>query len=173
MGQGRRLAIVAVKQKRGLPALGAIVDDDMVDVVRPYPWSVCGLPAGNFHARANVGNAKRNRTLYLHHLVLPAKKGFLVDHINRNQLDNRRVNLRYLTPAQSLQNTSVRGHSRTGIRNVMRRPPNKYYPDGFYVVRVRADGVPRSRICKTEAEAVAAARELRLKHLPYSYEGSP
>lgn len=38
---------------------------------------------------------------YLHHLVLPKKKGFWIKHINGNLLDNRSVNLRYMTPSES------------------------------------------------------------------------
>ena len=31
--------------------------------------------------------------------------GMLVDHVNRNRLDNRRDNLRFVTPSESVQNT--------------------------------------------------------------------
>lgn len=41
----------------------------------------------------------------LSHLVLPPKKGFLVDHANGQTLDNRRTNLRLATPSQNRANS--------------------------------------------------------------------
>lgn len=48
----------------------------------------------------------RSTRKYLHHFVLPAKKGFEVDHIDGNALNNRRENLRYVTHHQNQMNMS-------------------------------------------------------------------
>lgn len=53
-------------------------------------------------------NNKRQK-VYLHHLILPKKKGFVVDHINRNSCDNRRENLRYLTYSENKRNSNKNG----------------------------------------------------------------
>jgi hypothetical protein len=40
----------------------------------------------------------------LHRFVMGARRGDIVDHINGDTLDNRRDNLRFVTPRQSAQN---------------------------------------------------------------------
>lgn len=56
---------------------------------------------------------------YLHRLVIGAKKGDIVDHINRDKLDNRRCNLRIVTTAQNnLHRKVVNKFGHTGIRRI-------------------------------------------------------
>ncbi len=42
---------------------------------------------------------------YMHHLILPSRRGLVNDHINRNRLDNRRENLRYVTHGENVRNS--------------------------------------------------------------------
>lgn len=60
-----------------------------------------------------VGLSKKGlaRQFYIHRLVYMSfvdeiPPGIYVDHINRNSLDNRLINLRLLTPTQSQMNTT-------------------------------------------------------------------
>ncbi len=56
--------------------------------------------------------------MYLHHLILPKKKGFEVDHINRDVMDNRRENLRYVTSSQNGMNRGMMKSNTSGYRGV-------------------------------------------------------
>jgi hypothetical protein len=47
---------------------------------------------------------KERKIKLLHHFLLPKKEGYLIDHINRNSLDNRRINLRYISPSENIIN---------------------------------------------------------------------
>ena len=52
-------------------------------------------------------------TLRMHRLVMGARPGQELDHVNHNGLDNRRVNLRFCTSAENNQNRQkTRGSSR-------------------------------------------------------------
>ncbi len=81
----------------------ALVDDEDYAAIAQWKW---GIFTGNGQAYAVRAERANNRRHYIrmHHLVLPKKPGFMIDHINGNSLDNRRSNLRYATAAQNSQN---------------------------------------------------------------------
>ena len=58
------------------------------------------------------------KDIFLHHLILPKKQGFEIDHINRNKLDNRRCNLRYVTRSQNAMNHGIQRNNKSGYRGV-------------------------------------------------------
>ncbi len=64
----------------------------------------------------------------MHRVILGLEKGdgFIVDHINRNTLDNRRGNLRIVTPSQNRMNSKVRSDSATGFKGVSRTKAGKF-----------------------------------------------
>jgi len=53
----------------------------------------------------------------LHRLIMNPPKGLVVDHINRNPLDNRRSNLRIVTIQENLRN-QIRPNNKTGKTGV-------------------------------------------------------
>jgi len=88
----------------------ARVDEKDASLVRSKKWgATCARSTSGketvyaTHAYRFKGKTKR---IYMHRLILGAKKGEVVDHINFNTLDNRRKNLRIVTYAQN------RWHSR-------------------------------------------------------------
>ena len=54
----------------------------------------------------------------LHRIILNAKPGQLVDHINGNKLDNRKSNLRFLNKAGNGLNAKIRTNNTSGIKGV-------------------------------------------------------
>lgn len=49
----------------------------------------------------------KGKTICLHQFLMARKKGYVIDHINRNRLDNRRCNLRYASLRVNAINVSV------------------------------------------------------------------
>jgi hypothetical protein len=61
-------------------------------------------------------NVERQKTTFLHSEILQPPEGKVPDHINKNQFDNRRENLRVVTYSQN--NMNRRSESSVGVRGV-------------------------------------------------------
>ena len=64
----------------------------------------------------------------LHQYVIgrSIKKGYEIDHINGNKLDNRRSNLRIVTRAQNMHNTPKRSHSKQKYKGIQILPSGRF-----------------------------------------------
>lgn len=89
-----------------------------------YRWSV--NPAGYVIRSTSVHDEGGKRSIYLHSLVLPPKAGFDADHINRNKLDNRSCNLRYVTRQQNTRNRVGRKNQH-GYKGVVQQKGSTKY----------------------------------------------
>lgn len=104
----------------------AIVDDDLYDELAKHKWTavVTGGRIKRVYAYRRTGwdNAKRRWTScqYLHRVIAGDVRGFDVDHINGDTLDNRRENLRVCDRSLNLANSKNRAVGISGFRGVTR-----------------------------------------------------
>ena len=79
-----------------------IFDSSDFKLVQSIRWwcSHNGYCVGSF--KQDDGSKKGVR---MHRLIMGAKQGTIIDHINGNRLDNRKENLRFVTYSQNSQNT--------------------------------------------------------------------
>lgn len=84
--------------------LFATVDATDYEELRQYRWRAI-RHGRNVYAATH----KKGRTVYMHRMLMRPRKGYVVDHIDGNSLNNRRCNLRVCTPAQNLANKGPRG----------------------------------------------------------------
>lgn len=122
-------------------------------------WSI----SGGGYARLT---SPRDRDAYrgpMHRIVLGLGSRefpeYVVDHVNRNRLDNRLCNLRLLTRAQNAQNRDPLKPRGAGRRM-----------DGRFRARVIVDGHEYGQSCDTREEALRVAAELRAVYMPHSAE---
>lgn len=113
-------------------------------------------------------STKDSRTVYMHRVITEAPRGIFVDHANRDSLDNRRANLRLVTNAQNLQNSS-KSNASSGFKNVHWHPQQEKW-----MVRICINR--RQIIVGLYADVNVAAQvasEARRIHHPFSPENSP
>lgn len=91
--------------------LWALVDDDDYEYVSRFNWKPLKTSNTTIYARRNPNTKNRKNLskypqspyMYMHRMIMRAHG--IVDHINGNTLDNRKKNLRIVSPQQSSCNT--------------------------------------------------------------------
>lgn len=112
-------------------------DFEWLSTFRWFRGGQCKRTKGE-NAAGRIGYATtviNNKLVKMDKLLMPRKPGLVVDHINRNPLDNRRNNLRYLTHGQNLQNATM-AMGVSGFRGVL---PHSRRP-GIYSVWANVNG---------------------------------
>jgi len=83
-----------------------IIDDEDYDSIKNYNWGLhYNSYIDGFYITTNKRiNKSKKTTLTLHREIMDCPKDKVVDHINRNILDNRKENLRICTIAENSRN---------------------------------------------------------------------
>lgn len=92
-----------------------LIDTKFVESVMKYKW--VGVKKGKslyVKTEKPYKRGEKRKTIYLSSLIIKCKKGFQIDHISGDSLDNRLENLRCVTQQQNLMNKpSALGMSKT------------------------------------------------------------
>lgn len=87
----------------------AIIDDEDFLLVSKYRWNKTS------HGYA-ITTAEPH--IYMHRLINKTPDNMITDHINRNTLDNRRINLRNSGKSLNAVNTALRKTNTSGYKGV-------------------------------------------------------
>lgn len=90
----------------------ALIDSEDYKLVSKYKW-YCSNNCGKLYA-VN----KNKKVLYMHRLIISAPKGYEVDHINGDGLDNRKSNLRLCSSSQNKYNQKISTINTSGFKGV-------------------------------------------------------
>lgn len=96
----------------------------------------------------------------MHRLIMNAKKGIQVDHINRDTLDNRRQNLRFATPSQNAANKIIGENNKSGFKGVFW---DRYSNSWHAKIKVNYKQI-HIGFFKTPEDAAKAYNQVALKH---------
>jgi len=98
----------------------AIVDDENFRELNKYKWCyrTTSKDIKNGYAGRRLPKTINGGIILMHRQIMKPKKGFYVDHINRNRLDNRKCNLRICTNQENSINSKISKKNTSGYKGV-------------------------------------------------------
>lgn len=105
----------------------AIVDNEDFTWLNQWKWHSMGRYA--YHSFKEFGW----KEIAMHRLINKTPLGFQTDHINRNGLDNRKINLRTVTNSQNQHNTEKRAENTSGYKGVTFHRRDRYWQSSIRV----------------------------------------
>ena len=139
-----------------------VVDDDDYETMSCLRWGAGGGNRGRWYAASR----RNGRTIYLHRLLMDAREGQEVDHIDGNSLNNQRANLRFATRSQQNMNSKPRQNKKysryKGVYWVPARPENR--SPARWVWELTDAGVRVRGHALTEEAAALKYNEAALQH---------
>jgi len=145
--------------------LSVEIDDCDWPLVKGYTWWPC-KGHQTYYAHTKIWIAGKRVNLQMHRLLLPGVK--IVDHRDRNGLNNKRQNLRAATDSQNCANSRLPKNNTSGFKGV--------YPVGKrWRTCLKANG---KRLClgthDTPEEAARAYDKAALEHFgEFAYQNFP
>ena len=166
--QGRTTTLF-LPRKNGLVLKAFINTEDLPKVqMIPNTWFACWDPGtSSYRVCGMVYENDKRKSVWLHRYLTDAPTGTDVDHIDHDQLNNRRSNLRILTHSENHQN---------------RNRPNKNNTSGYlgvtwskynycWVAKLRVSGrYVYVGSFKDKELAAKAITQARARLMPYSQE---
>ncbi len=115
----------------------ALIDDADFEWLNQWKWRA-GKHGRSWRASRTVFNRLPNQaSIFMHRVIMKAKKGQEVDHIDGNGLNNQRKNLRFCTHAENSKNRVLNKNTKTGYKGVTNYPWHKHKK---FVARITVDG---------------------------------
>jgi hypothetical protein len=110
---------------RGIPLTKgkiAIIDEEDYGRVSSYRWCARNDYDGAFYAQRSMRINHKKNMMLMHRFIMGLElgDGKIIDHINHNGVDNRRVNLRVVSRSINCINCKPRKNNTTGFRGVYR-----------------------------------------------------
>lgn len=98
-----------------------IIDDCDYKMISKLKWH-----AVNFYGSFYAYTTKNGKNVAMHRYIMRPRKGRLVDHINRDTLDNRRSNLRSCYHCNNVANSKLYRNNKSGFRGVYKHRDDKF-----------------------------------------------
>jgi hypothetical protein len=140
----------------------AIIDDRDYELVSSYKWHVyisrAKVPV--YYAQSSFRINGITKTISMHLLILGKKKGFIIDHADRNGLNNTRENIRFVTYSQNSLNTKAKINRANKYRGVFFDKRDSTY---YSQIMVQGKRISLGR-SKSEYECALMRDEAALKY---------
>ena len=143
-------AEIILHDKNGNEKARAMIDLECIDLVKRHKWT----------CKDNLYVHCSNINTYLHRFLMNPSDDLVVDHINRNPLDNRRCNLRVCTQQENQFNHSIPCNNTSGVMGVSwNKNANKW------TAQIHVNGkVIYLGAYNTKEEAIDARRQAEIEY---------
>ena len=132
-----------------------IVDLDDFERVSQRYWGNYNSGNGEY-----IENHEGGKRMPLHRFIMNAEKGEVIDHINHDTTDNRKVNLRKVTMMQNSINRKRRSDNTSGYTGVyQKKGSTRWYAN----IKVNKENISLGSFA-TKEEAAEARREAEVKY---------
>jgi hypothetical protein len=125
-GVQNKLEMKEIKLSRGLVSL---VDDEDYIYLNQFKWYAVKAP-NTFYAKRSLhmmGNNKKSVTIAMQNIIKQPTKGCIIDHIDRNGLNNQKSNLRECTQQLNCYNSSPHTNLNIiGVTTIMQKRGTVY-----------------------------------------------
>lgn len=128
-----------------------IIDTNQIERIKKYRWTL-RKSYGNYYAYANFWKRK---CIALHRYITDCPENLVIDHINRNTLDNRKCNLRICNQLVNIKNRPI---NKVGYRGITLNS------SGNYRVRLQINKVKYEKTFKLLEDAINYRKELEEKY---------
>ena len=132
----------------------AIIDREDYEKVKNYRWSY-----SNGYFRCHIIKDWKSFNTGLHRVIMDLYDNkFVVDHINRNTLDNRKENLRIVTKSQNAMNCKLKYKHKYGCAGI-------YKTSTGWSAKISVENKTKSLgIFKTIEEAIQTRKDAEIKY---------
>jgi len=110
----------------------ALVSQEDYEKLSKYNWH----QTATGYARATIDN----RLKLMHRIIKNEPKGQVVDHINKNRLDNRQINLRIMTILKNGENKSKAANKSSIYIGITCKKSGRYKNNQKYCATISHDG---------------------------------
>lgn len=98
-------------------AFSTLIDAEDFEKVNEHSWYIWNARGRQYVMRSQRFGRKQT-TIKLHRFLMNAQPGDVVDHINRDTLDNRKCNLRITNQSVNVRNSGIRSDNKTGHKGI-------------------------------------------------------
>jgi len=129
-----------------------LYDEQDAHLFKKYTYHISNYKHTNYVVRNTSSKLGKQRIVRLHTDIMETPKGMVVDHLNKNGLDNCRKNLEIVTNMENVARGDL-GISRTGLRGGCFSKASKKNP-----FKVRATGGGKQKHLGYRPTRISAAR---------------